>query len=468
MSTKPHIHWHEGLFLQPHHLQVQQRLLLDTIDDERRLAWAFPYGVVEARLSPEAVENMLVRFDRLRAVMPGGRVIDFPDAADLPALDIKRAFAAGSGSFNVYLGVPLFYANRANTVDGETATVGEKKEDWRVNRVYRVSETELRDENNGQNPQPMLVRRVNARLLLDGDDRTDLEVIPVLRIAHAAGPGLGLPRQDPTFIPPCLVLSGSSTLREAVRDLANQVDASRKELASQMSRGGFTAEAMRGVQFEQAMRLQILSRFAVRLGPLAMVNGVTPFMAYQELRQLLAELNALEPDRDAAADVSPYDHNNLTLSFAEVFKQLRVRLRGAVAARFLHVPFVRGDDKLPTAPLTDETLKSAHEYFLAVQSKQDPRAVVTLVEDADKFKLIARSLAAQRIFGVKLAEERHPPVDLPAATGTTYFRLMRNESVKTWERITSEHAVAARWLDMESSDFNLSLYMTLTEDRGQP
>ena len=468
MSTNGHIHWHEGLFLQPHHLQAQQRLMFDTVADERRLSWSFPYGVVDARVSPDAIENMLVRFDRLRAIMPDGAVVDFPDGADLPPLDIKRAFAAaGSNPFVVYLAVPLYYANRANTVEN-TGTTAAGGEDWRVNRLFRVSEVELRDENTGQNPQPALVRRVNGRLLLDGDDQTDLEVIPVLRIAHAAGPGVGLPRLDPTFIPPCLVVSGSSTLRELVRDLSNQVDASRRELASQMARGGFTIDAMRGGQFEQALRLQTLGRAAVRLAPMAGTAGVTPFLAYQELKQLLAELTALEPGKDGLAEVAPYDHNNLTLTFAELARQLRIRLRGTVAARFLQVPFARGEDRLLVAPLTDEQMGSANEYFLAIQSKLDPRAVVALAEDADKFKLIARSFAQQRIFGVRLAEERHPPVDLPAQVGTTYFRLMRTESARMWERIVAEHAIAARWLDMESSDFGLTLFMTLAEDRGNP
>jgi type VI secretion system protein ImpJ len=466
MATKGHIHWHEGLFLQPHHLQAQQRQLQEAMSDERRLGWSYPWGVVEARVSAEAVENMLVRFDRLSAVMPSGTLVEFPETADLPPLDIKKAFAADSSSFTVYLGIPLYYANRANTVENDGAAGASSGSDWRVNRVFRLAEVELRDENTGQNPQAALVRRLNARLLLDGDDQTDLEVIPVLRIAHAAGAGVGMPRQDPAFIPPCLVISGSPTLRELVRDLANAVDASRKELASQMGRGGFTVDTMRGAQVEQAFRLQTLSRASVRLGPLASTPGVTPFVAYQELAQLLAELTALEPARGEGSDVAAYDHENLSLSFGELAKQLRGRLRATVAARFLTVPFVRGEDRLLTAALSTENLAAANEFFLAVQSRQDPRAVVTLVEDPDRFKLLAKSFANQRIFGVKLAEERHPPVDLPAQVGTTYFRLLRTESARMWERIVAEHAIAARWIDMESSDFTLGLYMTMAADRG--
>jgi predicted component of type VI protein secretion system len=119
-----HIHWHEGLFLQPHHLQALQRQLLSLVGSERRLRSPYPYGLVEARLSPDALENMLVQFDRLRAIMPSGLEVNIPENADLPALDIKGAFAAGKGGFGVSLGIPLWYASRANAVDQDGGATG--------------------------------------------------------------------------------------------------------------------------------------------------------------------------------------------------------------------------------------------------------------------------------------------------------------------------------------------------------
>src|SRR5882724_8553786 len=100
------IHWHEGLFLQPHHLQRMQRSVTDRFSFERKLAWAFPYGIIEARLSRDELENMRIRFERLRAVMPSGQVVNFPDHAELPSLDIKAALAKCVSGFRVFLGVP--------------------------------------------------------------------------------------------------------------------------------------------------------------------------------------------------------------------------------------------------------------------------------------------------------------------------------------------------------------------------
>ncbi|MGA7902068.1 MAG: type VI secretion system baseplate subunit TssK, partial [Terrimicrobiaceae bacterium] len=139
------IHWHEGLFLQAHHLQRSQKGLADAISAERRLSWAYPYGVVEARLNPDDLENMRIRFDRLRAIMPSGVEVNFPAEAELPSIDIKQSFATSGGMLDISLAVPIWFEARANTVESGSAT------DARAKVLYRVHEVECADENTGEN-----------------------------------------------------------------------------------------------------------------------------------------------------------------------------------------------------------------------------------------------------------------------------------------------------------------------------
>src|SRR5205085_3729094 len=185
-----------------------------------------------------------------------------------------QAFAASGGSVYVLLGVPLWFDRRANALPpGEVA-------DSRVKVLYRTAETEITDENTGENPKPVLMRRINARLLLENEDPSDLEVIPLLRIVRATGQDVGMPRQDSEYTGPCLILNGSPVLKELVRDLASQVEASRKELVVQLTRGGFSLENLRGVLFEQMLRLRTLNRFSARLPSLAEAANVPPFFMY--------------------------------------------------------------------------------------------------------------------------------------------------------------------------------------------
>jgi len=456
MSTSGQVHWEEGLFLQPHHLQSMQRNIVEGFAAERRLVWAYPYGLVQAKLSRDALENMLVQFDKLRVIMPSGLEVSVPENAELPVLSIKETLEASSGFFPVYLGVPLWQASRGNTIERGSG------EDWRVKRLYRIAELERPDENTGENPQPILVRRINARLLLDSDDHSDMEVLPVLRIGRGTGEESDLPRQDPAFIPACVVLGGSTVLRDLVRDLAQQVEATRQELVVQLTRGGFSIEKMRGVQFEQMLRLRTLNRFSARLPHLVQAPGVTPFEMYLELRQLLGELAALFPERDQF-EVAKYDHDNPAIAFNELSIKIRSLLRGAVAPSFIRVEFVP-EEQVLVASLEQEHFTRPNEYFLGVRTKEDPTEVSRLVEDADKFKLMARSLVSRAIWGVRLEEERHPPLALPSEVALHYFRLLRTESARMWERVREEMAMAIRWPGMESSDFKVTLYMTVPEE----
>jgi type VI secretion system protein ImpJ len=456
------IHWQEGLFLQPHHLQRMQKAFRDQFCDERRMGWAYPFGLVEARLSRDELENMRIRFDRLRVIMPSGLEINYPENCDLPSLDIKQAFSKGSGTFNVLLGVPLWQNGRANTMNPS------QQSDSRVKLLYRVGETECTDENTGENSKPIQVRRINSRLMFEQEDASDMEVLPLLRIVRAVGDDVGLPKEDPEYVPACLVLSGSPILREMVRDLVSQVEASRKELVVQLSRGGFSLENLRGLQFEQLMRLRSLSHYSARLPQMVLAPGLTPFAIYLELRGLLAELTALHPDRDEF-ESAPYNHENPYLCFRELSTKIRAHLRGAVAPSFLKVAFADVSGVL-TASFTDDHFTQPNAYFLAIKTKLDGTALARYVQDGDKFKLMPQSLATRAIRGIELKEERHPPMELPAASDLFYFRMERANSARMWQQIQAEKTAAVRWTgnELDWTGATFTIYMTVPNSPLKP
>ena len=448
--------------MQPQHFQRMQKSINDQIEAERRLISSYPYGLVEARLSRDELENMRIRFDRLLAIMPSGLVINYPESAEIPSLDIKTALSKSAAGFKVFLGVPLWQKARANTV-GTGAEA-----DTRAKLIYRVSETECTDENTGENPKPIQVRKINSRLMFEQEDSTDMELLPLLRVLRAAGEDVGLPRQDAEFVPPCYVLGGSPVLRELVRDLVSQVEASRKELVVQVSRGGFSLDTMRGIQFEQLMRLRTLNRHSARLPSLVLAPHMTPFAMYLELRELLGELAALHPDRDEF-ECATYDHDNLFPVFKELSVKIRSLLRGAVAPSFTKVAFLDVGGVF-TATLTEEQLTQPNAYFLGVRTKLDPTALGRLVEDGDKFKLMPQSLATRAIRGIELKEERHPPLELPAQSDLHYFRLDRTASARMWQQIQAEKTAIVRWTapELDLSDAGFTLYMTIPSSPTKP
>jgi type VI secretion system protein ImpJ len=437
-----------------------QHQLLSSLAEERKTMRPYAYGMADARLSQDALENNLVQYDKLHAVMPSGVELIYPGNTSLPPLNIKERFEASSEALTIYLGLPLWYDTRGNALEPGSS------HDWRAKRIYKIVELQRVDENSGENPQPMQTRHYNARLMFEDDDRTDMEVLPLLRVVHAAGEAIGLAAQDPNFLPPCQLVTGSPTLRDMLRDLTNALEAARREMVVQMTRAGFSVDTMRGTQFQQMLRLKTLNRFAARLPSLVEAPSITPFEMYLELRELLAELAALHPDRDREyGDVSPYNHDRPAVAFLDLSAKVRSLLKPLKGDVFQKVPFTR-DGPIFAATLSDDNIKVPNEYYVGVKTRLDPREVSKLVADEDKFKLTAKSMWQMRIRGVKLIEERHPPLQFPSETGLHYFRMMRDESKRIWERIEQEKVAAIWWPEIDASDFTITMYMTIPEGKA--
>ncbi len=456
-----HIHWHEGLFLQPHHLQMMQRNLLDQADSERRLKWAYPYGVIEYDLSEDALRNKLVQFKHLRAIMPSGLEVDFPSSADLPPLNIQDAFAGDAERISVLLGVPRWDPNEPNAITGED------EDGWQSRRVYKLKEIERPDENTGVHTQPIMVRRINARLLFEHEDTAGLEVIPIARIVRSTIGSAGLPIPDPDFMPPCLLLHGFPPLLAVIQDLANQVDANRHDLMDRILRGGVKAETMRDAkfQYEHVFFMKTLNRYSARFACLLTAPSITAFEIYLELRDLLGELGALAPGYDVLA-VAHYDHHDPVGAFGDVVEKIRALLSLISSQRFRKVEFVHTDDIL-TADLRSLNIQESSRCFLGVETQSDPRLLAKLVEDPDRFKIMARSNIRQRIRGLDLKEEREIPLDLPAQVGLHYFRIRPLGNLALWRRILVEESMAIRFTEMESAEYSFSLYVTSMERGDQ-
>jgi len=124
MAIEGEIHWCEGLFLQPHHLQIMQRNIIEKFTRQSRMFWSYPYGLMEAKISDDQLENMRVSFDRLRIIMPSGLEVNVPDNTNLPSLDIKQAFASTSGALTISIGVPVWYASRGNVIERGGTRIG--------------------------------------------------------------------------------------------------------------------------------------------------------------------------------------------------------------------------------------------------------------------------------------------------------------------------------------------------------
>src|SRR5688572_9511381 len=461
MSTGGQVHWYEGLFLQPHHLQAMQRESMNRASSESALGYAFPYGVVESDLSRDALENRIVRFDRLRVVMPSGLEVNVPEDADLPPLDFAKKAVPASGSLLIKVAVPLWYPLRANTIevggDGEAgAGAAAENKDWK--RRYRVRETEVVDENTGRNAYPIQVRKINAKLIVDGEDETDMEVLPLVRVTHPAAGDVGMPRRDDEFFPPCLVMEGWPPLRDLILELVDQVEATRAQLVKEITREGFDIQALKPIQFKQLMKLRTLNSLTPRLRHYVGVSRVPPLEMYLIMRELLGELAAMVPDDDQY-EMPDYDHDNCAVGFIDLCNRIRGLLGEVETAVFVKIPLKHAQGAYAAREIKPEHLTLA-EYFLAIQSAMDPAQVATLVHNPDKFKLMPLKRVHSAVRGVELRFDHHPPSQLPSGAGLSYFRLTRGSpgSQKMWDYIAEGKELGITFPGVDASDFQMTIF----------
>lgn len=453
MSHIPQIHWHEGLFLQPHHFQHMQRQVQEQFAEERRLARPYAYGVAEFQLSPSSLENLLVEFQRLTAVMPSGLVVDVPGNADLSAANIEEHFKASAAPITLWLGVPTWHANQGNVLETAEGAFAQER------RLYRVKEVERCDENTGENALVLPTRRINARLLTEGEDRTNLETMPLLRVGRGSlDEQGGAPRLDASFIPPCLKVTGFGGLVNLSRETIGVVVGARQELAALASAGGLKSESLVGGQLDQLLRLMCVSRAAARLESLMQAPALSPFDLYLELKGALAELGVLRAEREGA-QAQPYDHNNLALVFQDLREKLETALTGISKQPYTEIKFAR-EDRCFAAEVQSQQLSEASAVFLGIRTQTDPKTLTQLVEDVDRFKLMCKSMAYSLVRGIPLQEEKFPPPGLPTKVGLCYYRLLPDQNRSMWERISEEQEMALAWRGGETSDFELSLFLT--------
>jgi type VI secretion system ImpJ/VasE family protein len=449
-----HIHWHEGLFLQPHHLQLMQRRLQTDLRAARALFNPHCFGVLEGRISQDDLADGRVRFEKLRAIMPSGQEISFPEDAMLPALDIKAELARGTGAIDIFLAAPLWTKSRANAFrQGDRV-------DPRVKLLYIPDEArDVVDENSGENPQAVHVRKINARFALKGEDLSDMESFPLVRVVRATGGDGGRARQDPEFVAPPLLLRSAPVLHEMMRELVAQINTSRNEFRAKTATGGHGLE----VKWELTLKLLILNRYSSILPSLVEDGMVPPFEIYLLLRELLGELLALAPEK-TLFDCEAYNH----LDALPAFKELDQKIRGLIIVTKgnppLRLPFEGGPGKL-RATLAQEHFDRPTGYFLAIKVPPgiDRTKLSLYVCDGNKFKFMPKTMEDMAIFGLELKEETYPPLDLPALGNQYYYRVVPTSNQRRWDQVKQDKAASLVW---NNADFNLAeatftLFMTL-------
>ena len=103
MSWYSKVAWKEGLFLQPHHLQQNDRYVEKLIEARTRHVSPYPWGIEEMRMNRDRLLQGRVELATVSGIFPDGTPFDAPAVSPLPrAVEVPE----GSDGMGIWLTLP--------------------------------------------------------------------------------------------------------------------------------------------------------------------------------------------------------------------------------------------------------------------------------------------------------------------------------------------------------------------------
>src|ERR1700693_2225285 len=84
MKLLSRVVWSEGMYLGPHHFQVQGRYFEDSIHFATSSLWFASYGLAGVDLDADALSNGTVSLIHARGIFPDGLPFNMPEGDSLP------------------------------------------------------------------------------------------------------------------------------------------------------------------------------------------------------------------------------------------------------------------------------------------------------------------------------------------------------------------------------------------------
>lgn len=438
MSHRP-VHWHEGMFLRPHHFQAQQRHADAAALTQSSWDCHHYWGVRYLEWDAAALANSRLVVRRLAARLRDGTSVRVPEDCELNSVDLAAALAAAPrGEFAVLLALPRVGLGRTNVADG------------RADGRFRVDEVRLDDENAGGNEQPLLVRRLNARLIVSGDPDGGLETLPLLRLGRSAAGSAQPLDVDREYIPPLLGCDGFAALQnDILQDTYHQIGRRVELLAEVAERRGLTLDSQGEGNAQLVSQLGRLVEASALFSNLAFVPGVHPLTAYLELCRLVGQL-APFAEAIRAPELPRYDHDDLGGCFWKLKRLIDEMLNRVREPGYRERAFV-GAGKQMRVTMDPAWLGTGWGMFIGVGCELSSDVVRNLLTRGGRLDMkVGASDRVDGVFargqeGLRFTAAPTTPPGLPARPGLTFLQIANTAAQDEWTFVQRSQSLAVRF-----------------------
>ena len=411
--------WIDGLFLEPHHLQRQDRY------HERLLALrlgafvADDWGVLDLEIDTRALQAGEVRVVRLEAILPDGTPLSVDDSNgdSLPPRRFEGFGAFGaSGGAGAHRPLDVYVALAQES--DQVANV-DLKNDPATTARYLRSQSTVADLNSGTEERTIDWARHNLRILFGEERRERFDVLRVGQLARATSGAVTLRDQ---FVPPVLHLGASPFLTSGFRRVLRAMIGKQQGLASSRRQRSATVVEFQAGDAAKFWLLHTLNGMLPLVAEVVDKPRTSAHEAYRVLAQLIGQLCTFDVEGDPM-EIPRFNYLELGDVFEPMFVLAVDLLERVIAERYVQIPLEARDGVL-VGELRDPSIFQ-HAFYLAVSGTYSEAQVREHVPKLTKIASLPQIgvLLHSHVNGARLALEHRPPGALPIKPGVTFFRL---------------------------------------------
>jgi type VI secretion system protein ImpJ len=404
--------WTEGLFLQPQHLQQQERYFERLVRTSTGGLRPFAYGLTQLELDTDLLTLGKFAVRTIAGILPDGTPFSAPGDVDQPRpLDLPET----ARNNIVYLILPVRQPGAVESAPREQVETVAR---------FALDEHEAVDTNAGYQSTAMVpIGKLRLRYALEGDAREGHAAIGLARVSEVrADKSVQL---DDAYIPPLLLTSASPVLAGFVTQLQGLLHHRAEALAGRVSE-----TATRGAaEIADYLMLQLCNRYEPLLTHLATTVGqMHPETFYRVCVSLAGELATFTDSRKRPPAFPPYRHDDLQATFRPVIAALRQSLSAVLEQNAVPIPLQERKFGIRVGPIADRTLVANATWVLAVKAQMPAEALRRNFPNLVKIGPVEqiRELINVALPGVAVRALPVAPRQLPYYAGTSYFELDRS------------------------------------------
>ena len=425
MSVNNKVVWSEGLFLQPHHLQQQERFVERYVEGRCQGLAPYAWGFTELEIERDQLSIGKLGLRRAAGVLPDGTPFRMPEDDPLPPpIDVGEQVRDQL----VYLALPLRRAGAADVQRGDA-----------VDQLARhdVREIEIRDAASAQGTLAVVeTGALRTRLLLARDLTDAWAGVPTAHVTEVrADKHVVL---EDRFMPTALHASAAPRLAAFLTELQGLLHHRGEAL------GGRVAATGRGAAAEIAdfLMLQAVNCYEPLLTHVAASGNLHPETLYRLFISMAGELATFTTAGKRPTPMPAYRHDRLRESFEPAMTALRAALSAVLEQSAIPIPIESKRFGIRVATVADRSLYGTAVFVLAARADMAAEDLRRRFPSQLKLGPVERirDLVNLALPGVPVHPMPAAPRQIPFHAGFVYFEL--DQSNELWAQLVTSGGIA--------------------------